>query len=315
MNTRLTELLAIEHPILMAPMFLVSNVSMTIAAAKAGIAGCIPALNYRTDSEFRTALSELNNAQICYGINLIVNRSNYYFPAQLKACLEFKVPFIITSLGNPKTVIQAFQNTNTKVFCDVSNLEYARKAASFHPDGLIAVTNEAGGHLGPVSPNILVPELIKEFPNLIIISAGGVGDRKSLDEKLGLGADGVSVGSIFIASKESAVCQEYKQACVDFGAKDIVTTTKLSGIPCTVINTPYVQQIGTKQNWLQAILNKNKTLKKWFKMLTYKRGMDILSKAAFDATYQNVWCAGTTIEYVKDIKPVKEIVDQLLGNH
>ena len=61
------------------------------------------------------------------------------------------------------------------------------------------------------------------------------------------GADGWSVGSLFIASEESDVSQEYKQACVDYGEKDIVMTTKLSGTPCTVINTPYVQKVGTKQ--------------------------------------------------------------------
>jgi nitronate monooxygenase len=313
MNTRLTELLGIEHPVIMAPMFLVTNVKMTLAAAENGIAGCIPALNYRNDHEFRLALEELKQSGKCYGINLVVNASNYRLKEQLKSCIDYHVPFIITSLGKPEEVIKSCKPIGIKVFCDVSDMDYAMKAASYNPDGLIAVTNQAGGHLGSLSPEELVPALRIAFPQLIIICAGGVGDKSSLQEKLALGSDGVSVGSIFIASEESPVCEKYKQACVDYHAKDIVTTTKLSGIPCTVINTPHVQKIGTKQNWLQTILNKNKRFKKWFKLLTYMRGMSILRKAAFDTSYQNVWCAGTTIEYVNSIKPVKEIIRQLVA--
>ena len=74
-------------------------------------------------------------------------------------------------------------------------------------------------------------------------------------------AGGVSV-SPFIASVESDVSEAYKQACVDYGGKDIVVTERISGTPCTVINTPYVQKIGTKQPWYEALLNKNKRLKK-----------------------------------------------------
>ena len=119
------------------------------------------------------------------------------------------------------------------------------------------------------------------------------------------------MGSIFIATKEAPVSQEYKDACVNFGAKDIVLTTKLSGTPCTVINTPYVQKIGTSQNFLERLLNKNKRLKKWFKAITFMRGMKSLQKAAFSTTYKTVWCAGPSIEYVKEVKSIKEVIDNL----
>ena len=76
------------------------------------------------------------------------------------------------------------------------------------------------------------------------------------------GAEGVSVGSPFIASEEANVTQEYKQACVDYGASDIIMTERISGTPCTVINTPYVQKIGTKQTAIEQILNKNRKIKK-----------------------------------------------------
>ncbi len=293
-------------------MFLVSNTAMVKEACKAGITGAIPALNYRTIADLKKSLAELDSCGYVYGINLIVNRSNYKLRQQLEACLNSKVSFIITSLGSPKDVIQACRPRGIKVFCDVSNMNYAAKTYQLKPDALIAVTNEAGGHLGELSPETFIPQLLQSFPDMPIISAGGVGDRAGLDRMLSLGAAGVSVGSIFIASEESPVIMEYKNACVNYGAKDIVTTTKLSGVPCTVINTPYVQQIGTRASAFQRLIHKNRWLKKWFKMLTYKTGMDVLRRAAFDATYNTVWCAGQSIEYTKAIEPVRTIVARLV---
>jgi nitronate monooxygenase len=197
-----------------------------------------------------------------------------------------------------------------KVFCDVVDVKYAKKVESLGADGIIAVNKEAGGHAGPTSYNELIPAL-KAACSIPILSAGGIGDGKGIKDMLDLGAGGVSMGSIFIATKEAPVSQEYKDACVNFGAKDIVLTTKLSGTPCTVINTPYVQKIGTSQNFLERLLNKNKRLKKWFKAITFMRGMKSLQKAAFSTTYKTVWCAGPSIEYVKEVKSIKEVIDNL----
>ncbi|MEP2771088.1 MAG: nitronate monooxygenase [Fulvivirga sp.] len=314
-KTDLTEMLGIKYPIIMAPMFLVSNAEMTIEAIKSGITGAIPALNYRTDEAFREALKKIKDeANGPFGINLIANKSNYRLDEQLKTCVEMKVDFIITSLGSPEKIIQECHKVGIKVFCDVTDVKYAKKVESLGADAVIAVNSEAGGHAGPMKPQQLIP-MLKENCNIPVISAGGVGNGHQLKQMLELGACGISMGSPFIATHEAGVSQEYKQACVDYGAKDIVMTNKLSGTPCTVINTPYVQEIGTKQNWLERILNKNKTLKKYAKMLTFYKGMKSLEKAAFSATYKTLWCAGPSIEYVKEIRPVKDIVNTLIDEY
>lgn len=309
----LSEILGIQYPIIMAPMFLVSNSKMLIEAGNAGISGAVPALNYRTDEEFRAAISEIRSkTKGPIGVNIIVNKSNPKAAQHLKTCVELKVDYIITSLGSPERVIAACKPHGIKVFCDVVDLAYAKKVESLAADAVIAVNNRAGGHAGDLSPEELIPLLAKNC-SLPVISAGGVGNKQELDKMLALGACGVSVGSIFIASDESDVSPEYKQACVDYGAKDIVMTTKVSGTPCTVINTPYVQKIGTKQNWFGRMLSKSKRLKKWIKMFTFLRGMKSLEKSAFGATYKTVWCAGPTIENVHAIRPIREIVKGLVG--
>ncbi len=308
----LSKILNIEHPIIIAPMFLVSNEDMILAGTENGVAGAIPALNYRSTELLREGLRRMKaKTKGPIGINLIVNASNIYMEEQLKICVEEGVDFFITSLGSPKKVIDASKEKGIKVFCDVTDIAYAKKVEDLGADAVIAVNNQAGGHAGKIDPKKLIKS-IKEAISIPVISAGGVGTKKEMDELIAAGADGFSIGSIFIASTEAGVSEEYKQACVEYGAKDIVMTSKLSGTPCTVINTPYVKEIGTEQSKLERFLNRNKRLKKWVKAMTFYRGMKSLEKAAFSATYKSVWCAGPSIEHVKSVRPVKEIIENLV---
>ena len=309
---RVNEILDVEYPIIMAPMFLVSNADMLVEAINSGITGCVPALNYRTDTKFReaiTSIRERTNGSI--GINLIVNKSNIKFKQQIQTCVDLKVDYIITSLGSPEQTIKICKPHGIKVFCDVVDVKYAKKVEALGCDAIIAVNNEAGGHCGPTPASILIPELVAAC-SIPVISAGGVSNGKQMREMIDLGACGISMGSPFIATTEAGVSKEYKQAIVDYGAKDIVLSEKLSGSPCTVINTPYVQKTGTKRNFIETLLSKNKKLKKFIKMLTFYKGTKALEKAAFSTTYDTVWCAGPSIEGVNAIKPVKKVVSELI---
>lgn len=298
----------------MAPMFLVSNTKMVIEGMKHGVAGCIPALNYRTLEELQVAINELKAAKVeggSFGFNLIVNKSNVKYKEQLRMLCDAQVDFIVTSLGSPEETIKEAHKAGVKVLCDVTDLAYAKKVESLGADAIIAVNNQAGGHRGDIDPESLI-KLLNENTSIPVISAGGVSTKADVDKMLSYGAVGVSVGSPFIASLESGVSQEYKQACVDYGAKDIVMTERISGTPCTVINTPYVQKVGTKQPWLERILNKNKKLKKWVKMFRFYIGMKATEKAATEVTYKTVWVAGPSIENTKEILPVKEIIGKMV---
>ncbi len=307
----LDKLLGIDYPILVAPMFLISNTKMIKAALANGITAAFPAMNYRTDAELRAAISEIKAFSTKpFGVNLIVNKSNPKYKDHLETLLELKVDYIITSLGSPREVIERCKSLGIKVFCDVVDLDYAKKVEALGADAVIAVNAQAGGHAGNIEPKDLIT-LLKENCSIPIISAGGIAKGKDLKQVMDWGASGASVGTIFIACDEADISREYKQAMVDYGAKDIVRTNKLSGSPLTVINTPYVQQLGTKANFLEWILNNNKTLKKYAKMLIALRGMKAVEKAAFGATYKTVWCAGPAIEYVKNIQPMADIIQTL----
>ncbi len=311
-RSTLNQILGIEHSILLAPMFLISNAKMVIAALQCGCTAAIPALNYRTDLELRAAILEIRQASSKpFGINLIVNKSNPKYKSQLLTLLELKVDFIITSLGNPQEVIKACKPLGIKVFCDVTDVRYAIKVEQLGADAIIAVNSQAGGHCGHLSARELISQLIQST-TIPIISAGGIKSKKEVTQIMEWGAAGVSVGTIFIATHEADISKEYKQAMILYTSKDIVKTTKLTGSPLTVINTSYVKKIGTKSNFWEWLINNSSILKKYAKLILALRGMNLIQKSAFKTSYQNVWCAGPSIEAVKSIRSVQEVIKDLI---
>jgi nitronate monooxygenase len=317
MQTKLTQALSIDFPMIMAPMFLVSNEAMIVEGMKGGIAAAFPTLNYRNDNELEQILDKLNVAKSglsvkgTYGVNLIVQKTNPLYEKHLKICVDKKVPFYITSLGSPKQVIEQAHSYGAKVFCDVTNLEHAQKCADLGCDGFIAVGQGAGGHAGPNPLQIIVPALQKKFPNIPVIAAGGIADGAGIVSMLAIGAAGVSVGTRFIASTEAGVSQDYKNAIVSSKMTDIVLTEKISGTPCTIINTPFAKKIGYKQNWLERLLSNNSTTKKYFKMWVQLSGMKKLEQSVKPGNYQTLWCAGQSVELINDILPCGAIIKRM----
>jgi nitronate monooxygenase len=314
---KVTQALQIDFPIIMAPMFLVSNEAMMKSGMNAGIMATFPSLNYRKEGELDTLLKTLNNYKLSssskgnYGVNLIVQQSNPLYKKHLAICIENKVPFFITSLGNPKEVIEQAHVYGGKVYCDVTNLTHAEKCASLNCDGFIAVGQGAGGHAGPNPLHILIPALVNKFPNIPIVAAGGIATGEAMLSIMASGAQAFSVGTRFIASPEAQVSDAYKDAIVKSGMDDIVMTTRISGTPCSIIDTPYAQKIGYQQGWFERILNENKTVKKYFKMLTQIRGMKKLEDSVKPGNYKTLWCAGKSVEMIHDIASCETIVNNL----
>ncbi|MEM9297581.1 MAG: nitronate monooxygenase [Bacteroidota bacterium] len=312
MRTNLSEMLGIDHSVIVAPMFLVSNVEMTVAAAEGGATGAIPALNYRTDKELRAAIAEIKSrTDKPFGINLIVNKSNPKYKKQLDTLVEVGVDYIITSLGSPEETIRRCKPKGIKVFCDVVDEAYAKKVEDLGADAVIAVDNSAGGHCGPLEKADLIKRLLENC-SLPVISAGGVAKAEHYQEALAMGASGVSVGTVFLASEEADLSKEYQDALIDYGAEDVVLTTKLSGSHLTVINTPYVQKIGTEASFFESLLLKNKTLKKYVKMFVAFKGMKKIENSMSKASYKSMWCAGPAIEHVHSVRPLEEILGDIL---
>ncbi|HXP48780.1 MAG TPA: nitronate monooxygenase, partial [Bacteroidia bacterium] len=312
----LIKLLRIEFPVIMAPMFLVSNKEMLVAGMRGGVMATFPSLNFRKEGELDSLLDELNAAHAkypngSYGVNLITQKTNPLYLKHLKICADKKVPFYITSLGSPKEVIAAAKSYGAKVFCDVTNIAHAQKCYDNGCDGFIAVGQGAGGHAGPNPLQVLIPTLKKHFPDKPVIAAGGIATGSGLLSVRVLGADGASIGTRFIASKECMVNDAYKDAVVNASMDDIVMTTKLSGTPCTIIDTAEARKMGYTQSWFEKFMSNNKRTRKWFKMLVQVRGMKRLEDSVLPNNYKRLWCAGKSVELIDGILSCEEIIDHL----
>jgi nitronate monooxygenase len=312
-STDFTRLLGCTHPIIAGPMFLVSDEELVTAVSEAGALGAMPSLNWRSPEKFREALRTIKaRTKNPFGVNLIVNQANTRQYPDLEVCAEEKVPLVITSLGSPKNVIKKMHEVGCKVFCDVTDLEYAKKVQDLGADGVIAVCAGAGGHPGRLSPFVFIPYLKKHL-QIPIVAAGGIATGEQIAAALLLGASAVQIGTRFIASRESKVDAAYKQAILDAKPEDIVLTQKISGTPASVIRTPYIDKVGLELNPLENLLYKYPQTKKYMKMVRYYLGSKALEKAAIGTTWKEVWSAGQGAGLIEDILPAADIVQRLIS--
>lgn len=310
-QTAFSSMMKVDVPIIAAPMFLVSNADIVVEASESGGIGSFPALNYRPIEKYREALAEIKRrTQKPIGVNIIVNKSNTRQGDDLKYALENGVDLFITSLGSPRDVIRDAHKNGAKVICDVINLEHARKVQDMGADGVIAVGAGAGGHAGPISPLVLIPWLKSEL-SIPVIAAGGISHGGQIASVLALGADGVSIGTRFIASREAAVDEAYKKAVVDSSPEDIMMTKRISGTPAAVIRTPYTEKLGGDLPMALEILKSNKFTKKFVVPLIHLLGMRQLEVAAAKPTWKTVWSAGQSVGLIDEVLTVREIFAKL----
>jgi len=314
-RTPFTDMMKLQYPIIAAPMFLVSNEKIVVAASEAGGIGTFPALNYRPISGYRDALQNMRaKTKKPIGVNIIVHNSNSRQSEDLKVALDNGVELFITSLGNPKEVIKAAQANGAKVICDVTNLTHALKVQDLGADGVIAVSQGAGGHAGPTSPLVLLPWLKSEL-EIPVVAAGGISHGAAIAACLALGADAVSVGTRFIASHEADVPAAYKEAIVKSTAEDIVMTDRISGTPAAVIRTPYIERVGTELPWLVKRLKNHPRSKKLVTAWIHAMGMRGLQTAVAGPTWKNVWSAGQSVGLIDEVLSVQEIMARLVAEY
>lgn len=237
---------AVRVPVIVSPMFLISNPAMVVATCWAGAIGTFPALNQRTSEGFDAWLGEIQDAltgtDAPYGVNLIVHHTNARLEADLEICIRRQVPLIITSLGARPDVVERVQAYGGKVFHDVTTLRHARKAMQAGVDGLILVSAGAGGHAGTLSPFALIAEVRAEFDGIIIL-AGAISDGRAVAAARLLGADMAYMGTRFMGARESQAPEELKQMLFEAHAADVIYTPGVSGIPGNFL-TPSIVAAG-----------------------------------------------------------------------
>lgn len=245
------------------------------------------------------------------GMNALIETSSRRYRDRMAAwvdgALEEGVRFFVTSLGNPRWVVERAHAAGGIVYHDVTERRWAEKARDAGVDGLIAVNRLAGGHPGPRDPRELLAEVADL--GLPVVRAGGVGRPEDFVEALRQGYDGVQMGTRFIATPECRAGDPYKRAIVEAGADDIVWTERLTGVPVAVIRTPFVETLGTRAGPLARRLLRGRRTKGWMRTLYAVRAVRRLKRASLDpGGVEEYWQAGRSVEGVDRIEPAGDLV-------
>ena len=306
----------IKLPIIGGPMYPCSNPELVAAVSEAGGIGIVQpiSLSYVHGYEFREGLQYIRSlTSKPIGMNALIEQSNKRYHERMvqwiDIALEEGVRFFITSLGKPDWVVKRVHEVGGIVYHDVTEKKWAHKAIDGGVDGLISVNNRAGGHAGQQTSEQLYQDL--ESFNLPIICAGGISTPDDFRRALDTGYVGVQMGTRFIATTECNAPLPYKEAIVKANETDIVLSERVSGIPVSLINTPYVNRLGLKTNKFEKWLlrsSKSKYLMRTFYML---RSLWSLKKAVLDKTgKRDYWQAGKSVKGITKIESVKDIIER-----
>jgi nitronate monooxygenase len=230
---------SLDLPLVLAPMFLISNTRMIEIACKNGVIGSMPTGNARTpeilDEQIGRMVDALSRWQAeshktaaPWALNLVAHATNSRLPADLAVCVKHRAPLVITALGSPKRVVEVVHAYGGRVFADVNSPTYARKAADAGVDGLVLVSSGAGGHTGQIAAPAFVGE-VREFWKGPLIIAGGMMNGRSLRAAQILGADLAYMGTRFIATAESDAVEPYKEMILSSTYDDIICTNAITG--------------------------------------------------------------------------------------
>jgi nitronate monooxygenase len=304
----------IEVPLICGPMYPCSNPELVAAVSEAGGLGVFQpiSLTYVHGHEYREGIRLMRRLTAKpLGMNALVEQSSKRYHERMQqwvdVALEEGVRFIITSLGNPRWVVEKAHAAGGIVYHDVTERKWAEKGLEAGVDGLIAVNDRAGGHAGARSVEELFEEL--EGFGVPVICAGGVGSERRFVEALDLGYSGVQMGTRFIATTECRAAEPYKQAIVDSRAEDIVLSERITGVPVSVIKTPYIERMGLQAGPLARWMLRGRKRKHWMRTIYALKSIWQLKKASLDESgSRDYWQAGKSVAGVEKIEPAGEIV-------
>lgn len=314
LDTALTRHAGIEVPLIGGAMYPCSNPELVAAVSDAGGIGIVQpvSLTYVHGHGHRDGLRRIRRlTSRPIGFNALIEASSRIYHERMvrwvNEAVEEGIRFFVTSLGNPRWVVDTVGATGGVVYHDVTEVKWARKALDGGVHGLIAVNRRAGGHAGSRTPEALLEALAPL--GLPVVCAGGVGDEREFVAALRLGYAGVQMGTRFIATAECTASDDYKQAIVRAHERDIVHTERVSGVPLAVINTPYVQRLGTRAGPLARWMLKGRRTKKLMRTIYALRSLRRLKRSAgAGEPSADYWQAGCSVETVRDVEPVAAII-------
>lgn len=318
-DTALTRQLGIELPIIGGAMYPCSNPELVAAISAAGGIGVVQpiSLTYVHRHDYREGLRYIRSlTSKPIGMNALIEQSSKTYHRRMiqwvDIALEEGVRFFVTSLGNPRWVVDRVGAAGGCVYHDVTSRKWAIKARDAGVHGLIAVNSEAGGHAGPTDPRALYEEIADL--GMPLVCAGGVADAATFRSALAIGYAGVQMGTRFIATTECSAHPDYKEAIVGAAASDIVLTERLTGVPVAVINNDYVRQTGTKAGAIARWMLRGRKTKHWMRTIYALTSLRKLKHSLHAARGRDdYWQAGRSVAGIDEVLPVAEVIRRMVS--
>ncbi|WP_181348966.1 nitronate monooxygenase family protein [Thalassobacillus sp. CUG 92003] len=245
-NTRVTELLNITYPIIQGGLAYLAYSELASAVSNAGGLGQITAMSMDGPDQLETEIKQVRQlTDRPFGVNFAIGQHGRKFDHMVEIAVKEKVPVISVTGGNPKPVLDSVRGTGIKTLVLVAARRQAEKAEELGADAVMVVGQEGGGHIGrdDVGTFVLTPQVV-DAVDIPVIASGGVGDGRGLMAALALGAEGVEMGTRFIATKECVHAhQTYKQALLDADEKATTVIKRSLQAPARALTNNWTEQI------------------------------------------------------------------------
>lgn len=302
-ETALTRLLGIQHPILLAPMGSAAGGKLAAAVTHAGGLGMLGS-GYASEAAIRRELAEAGNARVGIGFILWALDKN---PAALDVALDAKPAAVMLSFGDPSPYTARIKAAGCRIICQVQTLEQARQAAAAGADVIIAQGRDAGGHSGMTRGTIgLVPAVVDAVGSIPVVAAGGIADGRGLAAALSLGAAGVSMGTRFTATRESLWDQAMKEKAVASGGDQTAQTRVFDIVRAAPWPALYPGR-ALRNEFFDQWHGREEALER-----QQKEAEGAYLAAPTDDFGRRVVWAGESVDLVRDIPSARDVIERIV---
>ncbi|MGM7722848.1 NAD(P)H-dependent flavin oxidoreductase [Metabacillus sp. Hm71] len=305
METRVTEIFGIKYPIVQGGLAYLAYAELAAAVSNAGGLGQITAATLRSPEKLREEIRKVRTlTNKPFAVNFAIARHDGQYEDLLEVAIKEKVPAISITGANPQPIFERIKGENIRTLVLVAGVRQAQKAEKLGADAIMAVGQEGGGHLGrdDISTIVLTPRVVDSV-SIPVLASGGIGDGRGLLAALALGAEGIEMGTRFIATRECIHANEkYKQAIVSAKETDTVVIKRTLGAPGRVLKNDFALNIIEREQ----------------EGATYEDLKDVISgKANLKYIYdgnevEGFGWAGQVIGLINNIPTVQELFDEMI---
>ncbi|AXI39584.1 nitronate monooxygenase [Bacillaceae bacterium ZC4] len=304
-STKITELLGIKYPIIQGGLAYLAYSELASAVSNAGGLGQITAMSLPNPAALREEIRKVKQkTDKPFGVNFAIGQHGRPFSDMLDVAIEEKVPVISITGGNPAPLFDQLKGVDVKKLVLVAARRQAEKAEELGADAVMVVGQEGGGHLGKddIGNFVLIPQVV-EAVSIPVIASGGIADGRGLMAALALGAEGIEMGTRFIATKECVHAHPlYKEAIVNGTELDTVIIKRSLGAPGRAL----------RNNWTEKILEIERERGDYESLKDFISG-EANKKYIYEGKIEEGYAwAGQSIGLVKNIPSVAELFDEII---